>query len=187
MLAGSQPGEAEAGAGVAVPAGGGGVAPVALPLEILPAGDFEPLYRLPLDVRSGELPVLPLSIYGAGGAGPGMEGWLEGIEGGTTGAVAGPPQQHAGQCTLEECGHAGHPSCSVLSCISKEPGQSTSQDSCLLKVWIQYVCAHVHPGLRWAVAHAVAMAHLPDGDGNGGGYVSGSQWFIYLFDRQQVG
>lgn len=36
-----------------------------LPLEMLPAGDFEPLYRTRLDVRSGELPVLPLSIYGA--------------------------------------------------------------------------------------------------------------------------
>ena len=36
-----------------------------LPLEILPMGDFEPLYRLPLDVRSGELPVLPLSINGS--------------------------------------------------------------------------------------------------------------------------
>jgi hypothetical protein len=31
----------------------------------MPQGEFEPLYRLPLDVRSGELPVLPLSIYGA--------------------------------------------------------------------------------------------------------------------------
>jgi hypothetical protein len=40
--------------------------PPVLPLEILAAGDFEPLYRTPLDVRSGELPVLPLSIYGAG-------------------------------------------------------------------------------------------------------------------------
>ena len=38
----------------------------ALPLEILPAGDFEPTYRVPLDVRSGELPTLPLSIYGSG-------------------------------------------------------------------------------------------------------------------------
>lgn len=37
------------------------------------------------------------------------------------------------------------------------------------------------PALR-----AVAMAHLPDGDGGGSGYVSGRQWFIYLFDRQQV-
>ncbi|GLC36069.1 hypothetical protein PLESTF_000972600 [Pleodorina starrii] len=36
-----------------------------IPLEILPAGEFEPLYRLPLDVQSGELPVLPLSIFGA--------------------------------------------------------------------------------------------------------------------------
>jgi hypothetical protein len=36
-----------------------------IPLEMLAAGDFEPTYRTPLDVRSGELPVLPLSIYGA--------------------------------------------------------------------------------------------------------------------------
>jgi hypothetical protein len=28
-----------------------------LPLEIFPAGDFEPEYRAPLDVRSGEMPV----------------------------------------------------------------------------------------------------------------------------------
>ncbi|KAL4457505.1 hypothetical protein ABPG75_012370 [Micractinium tetrahymenae] len=103
VLAGSQPeGEGEAGSGgsggAAVPAGGARAAPAALPLEILPAGDFEPLYRLPLDVRSGELPVLPLSIYGA-----------------------------------------------------------------------------------------VAMAHLPDSDAGSSGYVSGRQWFIYLFDRQQAG
>jgi cyclophilin family peptidyl-prolyl cis-trans isomerase len=37
----------------------------ALPLEIMPSGDLEPVYRLPVDVRSGEIPVLPLSIYGA--------------------------------------------------------------------------------------------------------------------------
>jgi len=36
-----------------------------LPLEILPAGAFEPLYRSPLDVAGGELPLLPLSVYGA--------------------------------------------------------------------------------------------------------------------------
>lgn len=36
-----------------------------IPLEILPAGDFEPLYRTPIDVQSGERPVLPLSILGA--------------------------------------------------------------------------------------------------------------------------
>ncbi|EFN58901.1 hypothetical protein CHLNCDRAFT_140837 [Chlorella variabilis] len=46
--------------------GGRRMAPTALPLEILAAGDFEPVYRSTLDVRSGELPVLPLSIYGAG-------------------------------------------------------------------------------------------------------------------------
>ena len=86
VLAGSQPAGA-AGAGgasdgadgadgasdgdagpVAVRRGARG-APAALPLEILPAGDFEPQYRAALDVRSGELPVLPLSIYGAGGWG----------------------------------------------------------------------------------------------------------------------
>ena len=36
-----------------------------LPLEILPLGGYEPIYRSALDVASGELPVLPLSIYGA--------------------------------------------------------------------------------------------------------------------------
>ncbi len=36
-----------------------------LPLEILPIGQFDIVYRSPLDVRGGELPVLPLSIYGA--------------------------------------------------------------------------------------------------------------------------
>ncbi|GBG61289.1 hypothetical protein CBR_g19822 [Chara braunii] len=35
------------------------------PLEIMPAGDFQPLYRTTLDVQDGELPVLPLSVYGA--------------------------------------------------------------------------------------------------------------------------
>lgn len=34
-------------------------------MEILPLGEFEPLYKTPLDVQGGELPVLPLSIYGA--------------------------------------------------------------------------------------------------------------------------
>ena len=36
-----------------------------LPMEILPLGEFDPVYRSTLDVQSGELPVLPLSIYGA--------------------------------------------------------------------------------------------------------------------------
>ncbi|KAG1680580.1 hypothetical protein FOA52_015027 [Chlamydomonas sp. UWO 241] len=36
-----------------------------IPLEILPLGEFDPVYRLPLDTQNGELPVLPLSIYGA--------------------------------------------------------------------------------------------------------------------------
>ena len=36
-----------------------------LPLEILQANSFEPTYRSRLEVNAGELPVLPLSIYGA--------------------------------------------------------------------------------------------------------------------------
>lgn len=36
-----------------------------VPLEILQAGEFDPVYRIPLDVQQGELPVLPLSISGA--------------------------------------------------------------------------------------------------------------------------
>ncbi|XP_058095418.1 peptidyl-prolyl cis-trans isomerase CYP37, chloroplastic [Magnolia sinica] len=36
-----------------------------VPLEIMPAGQFEPLYRTTLNVQDGELPVLPLSVYGA--------------------------------------------------------------------------------------------------------------------------
>ena len=36
-----------------------------LPLEILAAGDFEPTYRVALDVGAGERPVLPLSVYGS--------------------------------------------------------------------------------------------------------------------------
>ena len=34
-------------------------------MEILPLGEFDPVYRSILDVQGGELPVLPLSIYGA--------------------------------------------------------------------------------------------------------------------------
>lgn len=34
-------------------------------MEILPIGQFDIVYRSPLDVRNGELPMLPLSIYGA--------------------------------------------------------------------------------------------------------------------------
>ena len=34
-------------------------------MEMLPLGEFEPVYRSALDVQNGELPVLPLSIYGA--------------------------------------------------------------------------------------------------------------------------
>jgi hypothetical protein len=40
-----------------------------LPLELLAAGDFEPRYRSPLDVRGGELPVLPMSVFGAAAMG----------------------------------------------------------------------------------------------------------------------
>ncbi|GMH41914.1 hypothetical protein BSKO_09833 [Bryopsis sp. KO-2023] len=47
-------------------AGGAGLAPnKSIPLEILPVGDFDPLYGIPIDVQSGERPVLPLSINGA--------------------------------------------------------------------------------------------------------------------------
>ena len=36
-----------------------------LPLEILAEGEFEPLYRTELDVQTGEVPVLPMSIFGS--------------------------------------------------------------------------------------------------------------------------
>lgn len=36
-----------------------------VPLEIMPSGQFEPLYKTNLNVQDGELPVLPLSVYGA--------------------------------------------------------------------------------------------------------------------------
>ena len=36
-----------------------------LPLEILPVGQFEPMYRMELDVQAGDVPVLPLSIFGS--------------------------------------------------------------------------------------------------------------------------
>ncbi|KAL5061757.1 hypothetical protein RYX36_023494 [Vicia faba] len=36
-----------------------------VPLEIMPAGQFEPLYKTALSVQDGELPVLPLSVFGA--------------------------------------------------------------------------------------------------------------------------
>ncbi|KAL0311094.1 UNVERIFIED_CONTAM: Peptidyl-prolyl cis-trans isomerase CYP37, chloroplastic [Sesamum angustifolium] len=36
-----------------------------VPLEIKPSGQFEPLYKTTLSVQDGELPVLPLSVYGA--------------------------------------------------------------------------------------------------------------------------
>ncbi|CAO2836055.1 unnamed protein product [Amaranthus hypochondriacus] len=36
-----------------------------VPLEIMPSGQFEPLYKTTLSVQDGELPVLPLSVYGS--------------------------------------------------------------------------------------------------------------------------
>ncbi|KAF5829595.1 cyclophilin-type peptidyl-prolyl cis-trans isomerase [Dunaliella salina] len=36
-----------------------------IPLEVFPIGEYAPLYRLPLDIQGGELPVLPLSIPGS--------------------------------------------------------------------------------------------------------------------------
>ncbi|CAD7699142.1 unnamed protein product [Ostreobium quekettii] len=50
---------------VSIAAGAGTVPDKLIPLEILPAGQFDPLYGSPLDVQYGERPVLPLSIYGA--------------------------------------------------------------------------------------------------------------------------
>jgi cyclophilin family peptidyl-prolyl cis-trans isomerase len=46
-----------------------------LPLELRAVGEYEPRYRAPLDVLgSGELPVLPLSVYGAVAMARGSEG-----------------------------------------------------------------------------------------------------------------
>ncbi|CAI0375934.1 unnamed protein product [Linum tenue] len=36
-----------------------------VPLEIMPSEQFEPLYRTKLSIQDGELPVLPMSVYGA--------------------------------------------------------------------------------------------------------------------------
>ncbi|XP_076934074.1 peptidyl-prolyl cis-trans isomerase CYP37, chloroplastic-like [Bidens hawaiensis] len=36
-----------------------------VPLEIMPSGQFEPLYKTTLSKQDAELPVLPLSVYGA--------------------------------------------------------------------------------------------------------------------------
>ncbi|MCL7033927.1 hypothetical protein MKW94_028955 [Papaver nudicaule] len=36
-----------------------------VPLELMPSGQFEPLYKTKLSIQDGELPVLPLSVYGA--------------------------------------------------------------------------------------------------------------------------
>ena len=49
---------------LSLPKNGGGAEPP-LPLEIRQMGSFDVTYRTRLEVNSGELPVLPLSIYGA--------------------------------------------------------------------------------------------------------------------------
>ncbi|XP_020273516.1 peptidyl-prolyl cis-trans isomerase CYP37, chloroplastic isoform X2 [Asparagus officinalis] len=36
-----------------------------VPLEVMPSGQFEPLYKTTLSIQDGELPVLPLSVYGS--------------------------------------------------------------------------------------------------------------------------
>ncbi|XP_026452575.1 peptidyl-prolyl cis-trans isomerase CYP37, chloroplastic-like, partial [Papaver somniferum] len=36
-----------------------------IPLELMPSGQFEPLYKSKLSIQDGQLPVLPLSVYGA--------------------------------------------------------------------------------------------------------------------------
>lgn len=36
-----------------------------LPLEVMPTQDFQPIYKTPIDIQDGELPVLPLSVFGA--------------------------------------------------------------------------------------------------------------------------
>lgn len=36
-----------------------------VPIEVMPSGEFEPLYKTTLSIQDGELPVLPLSVYGA--------------------------------------------------------------------------------------------------------------------------
>lgn len=46
---------------------------------MLPIGQFDIVYRSPLDVRSGELPVLPLSIYGALAMSHGRDGAADGM------------------------------------------------------------------------------------------------------------
>lgn len=45
--------------------GKGTVSGKQIPLEIMSLGDFEPIYGSPLNVQAGELPVLPMSIYGS--------------------------------------------------------------------------------------------------------------------------
>lgn len=160
-----------------VPAGssGGGsgrqrAVPAALPLEILAQGDFEPLYRSPLDVRSGELPVLPLSIYGAGGwagqgrAGPGGQGraW---------------PLRREELCA-ERCWVGSRAPPCVWHAVSLEQGTQ----GCHLLVHSSSA-PHTATLLRPCPARTVAMAHLPD---TSAGYVSGLNFFIYKFDRQQV-
>jgi cyclophilin family peptidyl-prolyl cis-trans isomerase len=45
--------------------GGKGEGVGQLPLEIMARGEYEPRYRTELDVNSGEIPLLPLSVDGA--------------------------------------------------------------------------------------------------------------------------
>ena len=45
--------------------GGRGEGDAELPLEIMVRGEYEPRYRAELDVNSGEIPILPLSVDGA--------------------------------------------------------------------------------------------------------------------------
>ncbi len=49
--------------------------PGSLPLELRAQGEFEPRYRVPLDVQNGDpVPVLPLSVYGAVAMARGQDG-----------------------------------------------------------------------------------------------------------------
>eukprot|EP00892_Ulva_mutabilis_P007573 jgi/Ulvmu1/5188/UM021_0205.1 len=63
--------------------GGKGVSPgTTIPLEILQIGEFEPVYRTPLETQQGELAVLPLSIKGACAMAslPEVDGYMSGDE-----------------------------------------------------------------------------------------------------------
>jgi cyclophilin family peptidyl-prolyl cis-trans isomerase len=59
----------------ALPPGPSPLAGAPLPLEMRGVGEFEPRYRAPLDVQSGDpIPVLPLSVYGSAAMARGAEG-----------------------------------------------------------------------------------------------------------------